>query len=144
MPPLADAHTARGSDMEYDAPVVLLVEGNPLLAEITAFRLELLGYQVDQVRSGEEAMEAAERRMPDVIIVDLILPGVHGIDLTNRLSNDRRTSMIPVMVISHVAEMEDVQRAFTAGAKDYLVVPYDPITLERKLASLLQQAGKVL
>ena len=65
-----------------------------------------------------------------MIIVDQFLPGMDGIEFLNRLSNDMRTSEIPVMFLSTNSDLEDVQKAYNAGADEYLVIPYDPIVLE--------------
>jgi CheY-like chemotaxis protein len=64
-----------------------------------------------------------------------------GLALTERLSNDPRTSPIPIMVISDSADLEEVERAFAAGAQDYLVIPYNPAALQEKLEKLLDQVG---
>lgn len=130
--------------MSYDAPMVLLIEEDPILAEVTGFRLELLGFRVEQVASAEAAFEAVENRSPDLIILDTVLPGMDGIELTNQFSNDPKTSTIPIMVLSTNADLNEVQRAHVAGAKDYMVIPYDPTVLEEKLEKLLQRVGKCL
>ncbi len=130
--------------MPYDSPLILLIEEDPVLAEVTGFRLELLGFRVETAASAEAAMEAVGRQLPDAIVVDLTLSGVDGIELTDRLKNDPQTSPIPVMILAHAAEVSDVQRAHAAGVDDYLVVPYDPIVLEQKLEKLLQSAGKAV
>ena len=84
--------------MPQDSARILLVEEDPILAEVTGFRLELLGFQIDCVPSAEKAFESLERQLPDLIILDLALPGMSGLELTNRLSNDPRTSLIPILV----------------------------------------------
>jgi CheY-like chemotaxis protein len=117
-------------------PPILLIEEDAMLLEITAFRLELLGYEVVTQVSAELALEWLEEKLPAVIIVDAVLPGIDGIEFINRLSNELRTSEIPVMVISTNSDLEDVQKAFSAGADEYLVIPYDPIVLESKLERL--------
>jgi CheY-like chemotaxis protein len=114
----------------------LIVEEDPTLREITAFRLELLGYEVVTQESGELALKWLEERLPSIVIVDATLPGMGGIEFVNRLSNDLRTSEIPVMLISTNSDLEDVQKAFTAGVDEYLVIPYDPIVLEAKVERL--------
>ncbi len=128
--------------MAYKAPRVLLIEEDGVLAEVTGFRLELLGFNVETVASADGAFAELDRELPDAIILDPTLPGMDGIELTNRLSNDQRTSQIPIMVLSTNADLNEVQRAYTAGAKDYLVIPYDPIMLEQKLEALLGQVAK--
>jgi CheY-like chemotaxis protein len=120
--------------------VILFVEEDATLLEITAFRLELLGYEVVRQQSAERALEWLRQQLPTLIIVDHVLPGMDGIEFINRLSNDIRTSDIPVMFLSTNADLEDVQRAYNAGADEYLVIPYDPIVLESKVERLATAA----
>jgi len=115
---------------------ILLIEGDPTLLEITAFRLELLGYAVETLDSAERALEWLREKLPSLIIVDHILPGIDGIEFINRLSNDTRTSEVPVMFLSTNGDLEDVQKAYNAGADEYLVIPYDPMVLESKVERL--------
>jgi len=122
--------------MPDDTLHILLVEDDQTLAEITAFRLELLGYRVAMSRSVDETHQRLADELPDVIILDLAIAGGEGIELLNRLSNDQRTGHVPVMVFSTSADLEDVQRAYNAGAAEYLVTPYDPANLEQKIERL--------
>ncbi len=119
--------------MQIASPKVLLVLDDPTLGAITAFRLELLGYRVECVASSEAVLEAVERESPGLIVVDLLLSGSEGFQLVDRLSNDERSAGVPVLGLSSNADLEAVHRAFAAGVKDYLVVPYDPAVLEQKL-----------
>lgn len=123
--------------MARHIPNILLVEEDPTLREITAFRLELLGYEVVSQESAETALEWLRINLPSLVIVDQFLPGIDGIELLNRLSNDVRTSDIPVMVLSANADLDDVQKAYNAGADEYLVTPYDPFMLESKIRRLI-------
>jgi DNA-binding response OmpR family regulator len=116
---------------------ILLIEEDPTLLEITAFRLELLGYDVVMQQSAERALEWLRDKLPSLIIVDQVLPGMDGVEFINRLSNDTRTSDIPIMFLSAKADLEDVQRAYNAGADEYLVIPYDPMVLESKVERLV-------
>lgn len=119
---------------------LLLIEEDATLREITAFRLELLGHEVAAFESGEAGLAWMADQLPDAILVGHFLPDMEGIDLIDRLSNDVRTSETPVMILSPNSELDDVQRAFNAGADDYLVTPFDPLTLEHKLARLTTAA----
>ncbi len=114
--------------MSHDSPKILMVEDEPVLAEVTGFRLELLGYEVETVASSEETFKAIQRRQPDVIILNLGSPDLNGLALTERLSNDPTTSPIPIMALSDNANLDEVERAYAAGAKDYLVIPFNPTT----------------
>jgi CheY-like chemotaxis protein len=117
-------------------PQILFIEEDPILMEITAFRLELLGYEVVRQSSAERAIEWLNSQLPTLIVVDHILPGMDGIEFINRLSNDTRTSDIPVMLLSTNGDLDDVQKAYNAGADEYLVIPYDPMVLESKVERL--------
>jgi CheY-like chemotaxis protein len=125
--------------MPKDTPRILLIGDEPTLAEITAFRLELLGYTVNRAEGADDALAKIATEAPDVIILDTAVNGASGVELANRLSNDQAISRIPILVFSTSADLADVQRAYTAGVKDYLVIPFDPVVLERKLERLLAQ-----
>jgi CheY-like chemotaxis protein len=125
-------------------PQILLVEEDPILLEVTAFRLELLGYGVVTQVSAEAALEWLGTHSPTLIIVDQVLSGMDGIEFINRLSNDTRTSEIPIMFVSTKSDLEDVQRAYNAGADEYLVIPYDPMVLESKVERLATAAVAVV
>jgi CheY-like chemotaxis protein len=122
--------------MHERSPQILLVEEDKTLLDITAFRLELLGYAVVPHQSAERALEWLRDNLPSLVIVDQVLPGMDGVEFINRLSNDTRTSEIPIMFLSTNADLEDVQRAYNAGADEYLVIPYDPLVLEAKVERL--------
>src|SRR5215212_1608815 len=130
--------------MPGQSPRILLIEGDRTLLEITAFRLELLGYEVITLDTAERALEWLRDQLPTLVIVDHVLPGIDGIEFINRLSNDTRTSEIPIMFLSTNGDLEDVQKAYNAGADEYVVIPYDPMVLEAKverLASAMTQTA---
>ena len=122
--------------MSDQSHTILLIEGEPILLEITAFRLELLGYRVVSYASAEQGFEWLATQLPSAIIVDHALPGMDGVEFINRLSNDIRTSEIPIMFLSTNGDLDDVQKAYNAGADEYLVIPYDPMVLEAKVERL--------
>jgi DNA-binding response OmpR family regulator len=115
---------------------ILLIEGDVTLLEVTAFRLELLGYSVVTLETAERALEWLRENLPTLVVVDHVLPGMDGIEFINRLSNDTRTSELPIILLSTNGDLDDVQKAYNAGADDYLVIPYDPIVLEAKVERL--------
>lgn len=121
---------------------LLIVEEEATLAEVTAFRLELLGFSVQVARNAEEAWTLLKQQKPDLMIIDLKLPGVGGVALIEQLASENETAMIPILALSFDAELEQVQRAFSAGAADYLVAPYNPTVLEEKVEQLLAEAAK--
>lgn len=118
---------------------ILLVEPEPVIAEIAAFRLELLGYRIETVESGEQALSSIAQQVPDLLITDLVLPGLDGLGLIERLTEDKATSDLPIMVISLDADLSRVQAVVGLGAQDFLVVPFDLEVLQSKVEKLLDK-----
>lgn len=116
---------------------ILLVEPEGVLAEVTAFRLELLGYRVEIVSSAEEALKWISTMTPDLVITDLVLGGADATGLIECLSSREETNDIPVMVLSMDADLDRVTTAYKVGAADFLVVPYQPEVLQEKVVKLL-------
>jgi len=123
--------------MRDNEQTILLVEDDALLADITAFRLELLGFQVQVVENATDAFQVCQSDGIDVIIVDLELAGMKGLDLINQLQVSEYSHSIPILVFSADPNLDVVHSAFKAGAKDYLVTPYDPAVLEDKIERLI-------
>ncbi|MEM8866004.1 MAG: response regulator [Planctomycetota bacterium] len=126
--------------MAVEKQTVLLIEEDPVLGDITSFRLEMLGFEVVSLDSAEAALTWLADQLPDLLIIGHFLPGMDGAELIDRLSNDVRTSGLPVMFLSPNSDLDDVQRAYNAGADEYLVTPYDPIVLEQKVTRLAEAA----
>ncbi|MDC0936127.1 response regulator [Pirellulales bacterium] len=126
--------------MPLQDSTVLLVEEEPVVRDITAFRLELLGYPVVVKESAGQASQYLSDELPALIAVGQ-LADIDPIDFVNRLSDDERTSSIPVIYLSANSDLEAVQRAFNAGADEYLVTPYDPLVLEQKVVGLVTAAA---
>ncbi len=127
--------------MSTQTTQILLIEEEPTLLEITAFRLELLGYNVVQHETANSAFDWLHDHLPKLVAVGH-LANMEPIDFLNRLSNDPRTSELPVIYISACSDLEEVQRAFNAGADEYLVTPYDPLMLEQKVGGLIVAASQ--
>ncbi len=121
---------------------LLLIQKEPVLAELASFRLELLGYQIDVVETGGEAMAFIAKTMPDMVIVDTTLPDVDGIEWIARMRTEYTPEQLPVLVFSLDPSLETVERAYHAGAQDYLITPFDPTIMEEKIETLL--AGRVM
>ena len=116
---------------------LLLVQSEPVLAELTHFRLELLGYQIELVASGGEATAAIEAAPYDLVIVDTALPDGDGIEWIAQTRSAQPADQLPIIVFSLDPSLETVERAFHAGANDYLITPFDPTVMEEKIESIL-------
>jgi DNA-binding response OmpR family regulator len=118
---------------------ILLVEEEPALLDITAFRLELLGYEVQTETTADSAIAWLSENLPDLVAVGY-LSDMDPVEFLNRLSDEPRTSQLPLLYLSANSDLDEVQRAYNAGADEYLLTPYDPLVLERKVQGLLDAA----
>lgn len=126
--------------MKNRQATILLVEEEPTLREITSFRLELLGYKVLTKIKADEANKFLLEKLPDLIVVGHVAE-MESIEFLNHLSNDPRTNELPIIYLSGNSDLEEVQRAYNAGADEFLVTPYDPLVLEKKVEGLLIAAS---
>ena len=116
---------------------LLLVQSEPVLAELASFRLELLGYQITAVAGGTDALAKCQESLPDLLIVDTTLPEGDGLEWLSRLRAEFSAEQLPVLVFSLDPSLETVERAYHAGAQDYLITPFDPVVMEEKIEALL-------
>lgn len=125
--------------MPIQDATILLIEEEPTLREITSFRLELLGYRVITKVKADEANLVLSEQLPNLVAVGHVAE-MESVEFLNHLSNDPRTSELPVIYLSGNSDLDEVQRAFNAGADEFLVTPYDPLVLESKVEGLLLAA----
>ncbi len=122
---------------------VLVVEDDPDNRKIITRVLELEGYAVVEATDGEGAIAAARRERPDLIIMDLALPGTDGWEATRRLKADPELARIPVVALSAYAMKGDEESALAAGCDHYLAKPCPPALIREVVAKFLGRGGKV-
>jgi len=115
---------------------VLVVDDEPQIRRSLQVNLENKGYAVLTAASGEEALEAIVRRKPDVVVVDLILPSMDGIELTHRI---RKQSPVPIIVLSAIGDEQKKVEALESGADDYVTKPFGMEELSARIKSALRR-----
>ena len=111
--------------MNAARPKVLLVEDNPLNLELATDLLEASGFEVISAQTGEAGIKLAREAQPDLILMDLSLPGMDGIEATKALKADAQTSGIPIVAVTAHAMKGDEQKALAAGCEGYVTKPID-------------------
>ena len=123
------------------APLVLLVDDYADAREMYGFYLGRRGYRVEEAADGHEALDKALALSPDVILMDLSLPGIDGWELARILKGDGRTSAIPIIALTAHALHGEQARALEAGCDAFVTKPCLPHALADELARVLQGAG---
>jgi DNA-binding response OmpR family regulator len=121
------------------APTVLVVEDDARIRVALRLALEEEGHQVEETESGEEALGAFRRATPDVVLVDIMLPGMSGLDLCREL---RKSSDVPIIVVTARADTHDVVAGLEAGADDYVTKPFVVKELAARIRSALRRARR--
>ncbi len=133
---LAEAAPSPGGEL---TGLVLLVDDNPSVLDLVSRRLERDGHVVLTASDGASALRAAVREKPDLVLLDLMMPGMSGLEVLRRLRAVPATARLPVIMISALDEVEAAVRSIEAGADDYLAKPLDPTLLRARISSSLER-----
>jgi CheY-like chemotaxis protein len=125
---------------ETTGKTVLLVEDNPHNRKIFSGMLSHSGFVVVEAEDGNKALAAVQTTLPDVILMDLSIPGVDGWEVTRRLKADARTKVIPIIALTAHAMRGDEERAREAGCDHYLAKPISPKKVVEEVRKILHMA----
>jgi CheY-like chemotaxis protein len=119
-------------------PTVLVVDDDPVIQKLLQVNFEMEGYTVLTASDGLEGLERARADTPDVIICDIMMPRMDGLEVARTLKGDPATAGIPILLLSAKAQQADVAAGQASGADDYVTKPFDPLDLLQRVAGLLQ------
>jgi DNA-binding response OmpR family regulator len=132
--------------MERDGPPprILLVDDDPVIVRLLQINFRLEGFEVDAASRGEEALQKVRANRPDVVILDVMMPGIDGWEVARQLKENPAVRHIPVIFLSARAQDEDRHRGYALGVDEYVTKPFDPAHLveivRRSLAKRTAQA----
>ena len=118
---------------------VLVVEDDKAIQELLLFSLGQSGYKVAQALSAESAIEAIQRELPDVVVLDWMLPAMSGLALAKRLRADKRTRALPIIMVTARSDEPDKLAGLEHGADDYLTKPFSPRELVARIKAVLRR-----
>ncbi len=121
---------------------ILVVDDEEDILELVRYNLLREGYQVTCVATGEEALRAARTEVPDLIVLDLMLPGVDGLDVTKLLKNDPKTENVPIVMLTAKGEEPDIVTGLELGADDYITKPFSPRVLIARVKTVLRRRSR--
>jgi adenylate cyclase len=122
----------------HDPPRILIVDDNETNRDILATRLATQGYDLCQAADGEEALTTAKERLPDLILLDVMMPKLNGVEVCRRLKADPALPFISIILVTAKAETRDVVSGLDAGADEYLTKPVDQAALTARVRSVLR------
>lgn len=118
---MAKANAQAKSQVKKKNPQVLIVEDDTFLSGMYVTKLELEGIDVELASDGQQALSVVQKRKPDVILLDILMPKMSGFDVLAWLKKNKETKDIPVILLTNLGEKEDVQKGLKLGAVDYLI-----------------------
>lgn len=121
------------------APKILVVEDEPAIHELISLNLEMAGYRVIGAESAEQATSLIQNELPDLALLDWMLPGASGVDLARKLRNETRTKELPIIMLTARGEEEDKLRGLETGADDYITKPFSVRELEARIKAVLRR-----
>jgi DNA-binding response OmpR family regulator len=122
---------------EGDVKRLLLIEDDVDIRELVAFKLSQLGFEVLAFDDPRAGLESAERFPPDLVVLDVMLPAMSGLEVCRRLREAEATARTPIVMLTAKAQESDVERGFAMGATDYVVKPFSPRELVSRVESIL-------
>jgi class 3 adenylate cyclase/CheY-like chemotaxis protein len=122
----------------HNPPRILIVDDNEMNRDILVTRLSTQGYELTQAADGEEALAAAKEQLPDLILLDVMMPKIDGIEVCRRLKGDANLPFMPIILVTAKAASSDVVAGLDAGADEYLTKPVDQMSLVARVKSVLR------
>jgi len=119
--------------------LVLIVEDEPAIQELVALTLRQAGHQPQVADSAEQALAQLRESLPDLVLLDWMLPGQSGVELARRLRADRRTRDIPIIMLTARADEQDKLSGLETGADDYVTKPFSPRELNARIKAVLRR-----
>jgi DNA-binding response OmpR family regulator len=122
---------------------ILVVDDDPRLLHVVAMYLSIEGYDVDTAPNGEEGLQHLEAQRPDLVILDVMMPGIDGLEACRRIKSNPETRQIPVVLFTALSRTDDVESGRAAGANRFINKPFSLIGLGAVIRSFLSEETPV-
>ena len=125
-----------------DSKNILVVEDDLDIRELISFNLQNEGHQVFEAKDGEVGIDKAREKLPDLILLDLMLPGIQGLDVCRIIKSDQETKEIPIIMVTALGQEEDIVKGLETGADDYITKPFSIKVLIARVNAVLKRSIK--
>ena len=126
-----------------DSKNILVVEDDLDIRELISFNLANEGHQVFEANDGEVGIDKARNNNPDLILLDLMLPGIQGLDVCRIIKSDQETKEIPIIMVTALGQEEDIVKGLETGADDYITKPFSIKVLIARVNAVLKRSIEV-
>ncbi len=120
---------------------ILIADDDALIGEVVSHRLQENGHVVAVVDNGAKVLEMVQRERPDIVILDILMPGLRGIEVLAQLQKEAITASIPVLMLTGQTGRNHMVEAYDAGATDFMTKPFKPESLVERIDSIISSAG---
>ena len=121
---------------------VLVVDDDPVILKLLEVNFEMEGFTVLLAHDGEEGVSVARSERPDIVVSDIMMPRMSGLQLVEELKSDPDTSAIPIILLTAKAQMADIRAGTDAGADDYITKPFEPLELVDRVNRLIEPKAR--
>ena len=118
---------------------VLVVDDDPDVCDLVTYKLEQSGFDVRRASDGDGALREVAKQIPDLVLLDIMMPGISGLEVLQRWRGSAATAAMPVIMLTAKAQENDVERGFALGADDYVVKPFSPRELARRVTAVMSR-----
>ena len=126
-----------------DSKNILVVEDDLDIRELISFNLQNEGHQVLEAKDGEAGIDKAREKLPDLILLDLMLPGIQGLDVCRVIKSDQETKETPIIMVTALGQEEDIVKGLETGADDYITKPFSIKVLIARVNAVLKRSIEV-
>lgn len=118
---------------------VLVVDDDPDVCDLVRYKLEQSGFDVRRASDGDQALREVAAEVPDLVLLDIMMPGMSGLEVLEHWRANGATEKLPVIMLTAKAQENDVERGFELGADDYVIKPFSPRELARRVSAVLSR-----
>jgi two-component system phosphate regulon response regulator PhoB len=140
--PITDILGSVGDRIGGTMSAILLVEDDPDIRHLVSYKLTTGGFDVTEASDGFAALQSARQNPPDLVILDVRLPRLSGLEVCRELRFGPSTAHIPIIMLTARARPQDLEQAYAAGATDYVVKPFSPRDLQARVADALHRVRR--
>ncbi len=119
---------------------IMVVDDEPDIVKLIKISLEMANFEVIEAYSGVEALEKVKNIVPDLFLLDIMMPDMNGYQVCEKLKADNKTKSIPVVMLTAKGQRGDAEQGLKVGADDYIIKPFDPYELGEQISEILNNA----